>query len=113
LVEDGAARVWMYGSVPESPDCDAPFNLPALLLGDPPVFPLAGDVRERRAALAAAAPPAGRWFPNLVLAYPGYDARPAGPAACDPAAVDRFVGLAVDWARGRGLAAIGVLYCPE
>jgi hypothetical protein len=113
LVDGAGPRVWMYGSVLDRPGGHEPFDLQALLLGDPPVYPLADGVEAGRRALVAAAPPAERWFPNLVLTYPGYDAHPAGPEAGDEAAVDRFVALAVEWARERGLAAAAVLYCRD
>ncbi|HXM58741.1 MAG TPA: GNAT family N-acetyltransferase [Candidatus Dormibacteraeota bacterium] len=109
----GGGDVSMHGAVVATPDCGAQFSLPELLLGDPPVYPLADGAAARRAALASSAPPPDRWFPNLIVTYPGYDAHPAGPAAGDPAAVDRLVARAVGWARDRGLAAAAVLYCPD
>jgi predicted N-acyltransferase len=54
----------------------------------------------------------GDWFPNLVLAAPGYDSGAVGREVASSAAACAFLDLAVGWAARQGLKAMAVLYRP-
>lgn len=111
-VGGGAPVVGAYGAVVSRPDAYEAFNLADLLVRVPPVFELDERAAAERASVAAGGPPPS-WFPNLVVAVPGYDEPVAGPAAGDPTALAELVRGVLGWARGAGLRAVGFLYLNE
>jgi uncharacterized protein len=108
----GDPALGAHGAVVSRPDAYEAFNLGEILVRVPPVFELDERVLAERVTLAAAAPVAS-WFPNLVIAVPGYESPVVGPAAGDAGALDAFVRQVLRWAREAGLRAAGFLYVPE
>lgn len=73
-------------------------------------LPLTGPSLAARGGLTTAAPPPQRWSPYLLGMLPGYECAPVGVP--DPAALRALVEASVDWAAGRGIATVAMMYVP-
>ncbi len=104
--------VGFVGAVVTAPGAYEAYNPYTILWRDPPVFELTNTGIRRQELMAEPVDPA-RVLPALVLAAPGYLGDPAGGAAGSPEAVRSCLVGARDWAAGRGLASVHLLYCGD
>lgn len=105
-------EVGIAGMAAENPDFDAPVNVYELLTGSPPWMPLTEKSAELRHEVKEKTPPAGSWFPNLVVTLPSARCMTVGSNRGSAANVDRLVDELIDWAREQKMAAISFLYLP-
>src|SRR5829696_10355027 len=96
-------------AVVEDPGAYESYNPYALLFVDPPVFEV-GDPAGRRQGLAELAVPPERVLPAAVVVHPGYAGDPAGDRAAAERAAPLLLADLRDWAAGRGLRCLAVLY---
>ena len=107
---DGRPTLAAFASVQTSHRPGEVFDLHNVLVHPPDELPLHPGSRQRRAELAAAAPPPQRWTPCLVVMLPGYDCTPVGPGAGDADVMAALVEGALRWAAGHGVATVAMLY---
>lgn len=103
-----AGQIAWYGTIIDDPEAYEAYNPAAILLRDPPVFPLPDEDRRRRALTAIGKP--ADLLPALVLVAPGYLGDPAGPAAGDTGVISECLHDLAAWCRGEGLAGLYILY---
>jgi len=71
---------------------------------------LTDDAVAEQAVVRSAGPDLDRWFPSLVLLYPGMECFALGPGGASPAALDEAVAAIVAHARHSGLRSVAFLY---
>jgi hypothetical protein len=108
--ERGEARLAAFATVQAVRRPAEFFDLHHVLVSTAQALPLTDEARAGRAALAATAPGADRWAPNLVVMLPGYECVPVGPGRDDAVLLDALVSGAIALAAAHDLRAVAFLY---
>ena len=111
LEDKGALSTGAHGVLIEDRDCYEAYNVRLLLAEEPSVFPRGAREQEAVVALLQELPCAERWFPNLVMMFPGYECASVGKDR-SPAALHRLVRGVRGWAAQQGAALLAFLYLP-
>ena len=106
LGRGGRPSVGMYGTLVDDVEAYEPYNPHRILAGPTDVFEFEEPTAQARSDLAEHLPAAERWFPALVLTYPGYGCYPVGPGAASPELVGRCLDGVLGWAAGEGVNAV-------
>lgn len=108
LGRDGRPSVGMYGTLVDDPGAYETYNPHRVLAGPTAVLAFDEPVAEARRQLGERLPAAERWFPCLVLTYPGYGCYPVGPGAGQPDLVTRCLEGVLGWAAGAGVRTVAL-----
>ena len=110
LGRGGRPSVGLYGTVVDDPGAYETYNPHRVLAGPTRALAFDQPTTLARARLAEGLPAAERWFPCLVLTYPGYGCYPVGPGAGEPDLVARCLEGVLGWAGGAGVRSVALQF---
>jgi hypothetical protein len=106
----GRPSVGLYGTLVDDAGAYETYNPHRVLGGPTSVLAFDEPTARARGQIAVHLPETERWFPCLVLTYPGYGCFPVGPGAAEPDLVSRCLDGVLDWAAGAGARAVALQF---